>query len=94
MRRPRVDWMTQADDRILELFEESGLILTPAVLAKNLDYTRNYISDRCRALNEATLLDREGEGFYRITERGTPYLHGELDADDLEDDNSESKGHQ
>jgi len=85
MRRPRVDWMTQADDRILETFEDTELILTPAVLAKNLDYTRNYISDRCRVLFDADLLAKDGEGFYYITERGRDYLDGQISADELED---------
>lgn len=85
MRRPRVDWMTQADDRILEVMEDSGLVLTPAVLAANLDYSRNYISDRCRLLNEAGLLAKDGEGLYYITERGRAYLSGEIDGDVLED---------
>ena len=85
MRRPRVDWMTQADDRILEVIEDSGLVLTPAVLAANIDYSRNYISDRCRLLNEAGLLAKEDEGLYYITEKGRAYLMGEIDGDELED---------
>ena len=84
MRRPRIGWMTQADDRILEVMEDSGLILTPAVLHENIDYSRNYISDRCRTLNEAGLLAKDGEGLYYITEKGKAYLSGEIDGDELE----------
>jgi len=44
--RPRVDWMNQTDDRILELLDESDLIPTSAVMAKTLEYTRNRVPRR------------------------------------------------
>ncbi|OYR69023.1 winged helix-turn-helix domain-containing protein [Halorubrum ezzemoulense] len=82
--RPRVDWMNQTDDRILELLDESDLILTPAIIARNLDYTRNWISRRIGELEDAGLVDPVDTGYYRISERGRAYLAGEIDADDLE----------
>lgn len=84
MRRPRVSWMTQGDDRILETLETSGLILSPRVLSANTDYTRNYINKRLRKLRENDLVERVDEGLYRITDRGRAYLAGELDAENLE----------
>lgn len=82
--RPRVEWMNQTDDRVLELLEESDLILTPAVIAKNLEYTRNWVSRRVGKLEDAGLVEPVDSGYYRITERGRAYLAGELDAHELE----------
>ncbi|RAW46902.1 MarR family transcriptional regulator [Halorubrum sp. 48-1-W] len=82
--RPRVEWMNQTDDRVLELLAESDLILTPAVIAKNLEYTRNWVSRRIGKLEAADLVEPVDAGYYRITDRGRAYLAGELDSDDLE----------
>nr|WP_244257272.1 winged helix-turn-helix domain-containing protein [Halomicrobium sp. IBSBa] len=75
--------MNQTDDRILELLEESDLILTPAVLAKNLDYTRNWVSRRINKLLEAGLVEQIDASYYRISDCGQAYLSGELGADEL-----------
>ncbi len=82
--RPRVEWMNQTDDRILELLDESDLALTPAVMAQNLDYTRNWVSRRVNKLEKAGLVDSIESGYYRITDRGRRYLMGEIDAAELE----------
>lgn len=82
--RPRVEWMNQTDDRVLELLAESGLILTPAVIAKNLEYTRNWVSRRIGKLEDAGLVEPVDSGYYRITDRGRAYLSGEIGADELE----------
>jgi predicted transcriptional regulator len=76
--------MNQTDDRILELLAESDLILTPAVIGKNLEYTRNWISRRIGKLEDASLVEPVDSGYYRITDRGRAYLSGEIDADELE----------
>jgi len=83
--RPRVEWMNQTDDRILELLEESGLMLSTAVIATNLDYTRSWVSRRLSKLSSARLVEKTEEGYYQITDRGRAYLSGDLDADDLEE---------
>ncbi len=83
--RPRVEWMTQTDSRILELLEESDLMLTPVVLAKNLDYNRSWVSQRLSKLIEHDLIENPEGSFYQITDWGRAYLGGELDSDDLED---------
>ena len=76
--------MNQTDDRILLLLEESGLMLSPAVIAANLDYTRGWVSKRLRKLLEAELVEKSQSSYYEITERGEQYLVGEIDADILE----------
>ncbi|WP_255681701.1 winged helix-turn-helix domain-containing protein [Natrinema sp. SYSU A 869] len=75
--------MTQADDRILETLADSDLILSPRVLSANIDYSRHYLSTRLGMLRDARLVDRVDEGLYQITDRGRAYLKGELDANDL-----------
>ena len=82
--RPRVEWMNQTDNRVLDLLEESDLILSPAVAAINLDYSRNWVSRRMSKLEDAGLIEKVDGGYYQITDRGRAYLEGELDADDLE----------
>ena len=84
MRRPRVSWMTQTDDRLLETLEDSGLVLSPRVLAFNTDYSRHHVSRRLAELTEAGLVEKVEEGLYRITERGRGYLVGDLDGSELE----------
>ena len=84
--RPRVSWMTRADDYILELLREAGITANPSTIAFNIDYDRRYVSKRCLTLTEHGLLDRvdETKAMYRITDRGKAYLDGELGASELE----------
>lgn len=75
--------MTKADGHLLETLSESELQLSPRILAVNADYSRHYVSRRLSKLREAELVEKVDDGLYRITEKGTAYLDGELDADDL-----------
>jgi len=78
--------MTAADDRILESLESSNLVLSPRVLAYNIDYTRNYVSKRLSKLVDAGLIEKVDDGLYQITDFGRDYLNGELDAEDIDMD--------
>jgi predicted transcriptional regulator len=84
--RPRVEWMTQADERILEFLLEKNIVASPSVIAANIDYTGEYISRRCRQLADAGLLQRVDASNYRLTCHGERFLHGDLDASALERD--------
>ena len=89
MRRPRVDWMTRADDAILEFLLNKGnrpIVATPAVIEANIDYKISHVRTRLRELESADLVEyySEERGLYQITDRGRAYLEGELDAADLE----------
>ncbi len=75
--------MNQTDDRILELLEESDLILSPAVIAVNLDYTRNWVSRRISKLVEAGLIEQTNGAYYAISEKGRSYLSGEIDEEEI-----------
>ena len=82
--RPRVEWMTQADERVLEFLREKNIVASPSVIAVNIDYTGEYISRRCRKLTDAGLLQRVDASNYRLTELGEQFLKGEIDAVDIQ----------
>ncbi len=89
MRRPRVDWMTRADDAILEFLLNDGnrpIVANPSTVEANVEYKISHVRRRLRALEEGDLVEYydEDRGLYRITDLGRAYLAGELDADDLE----------
>jgi len=84
VRRPRVSWMTTADDRILEVLESSGMVLSPRVIAYNADYSRSYVSRRLKKLVTAGMVDKVDDGMYEITEFGRDYLYGELEVEDID----------
>ncbi|MCQ4333619.1 MarR family transcriptional regulator [Natronomonas sp. F2-12] len=81
--RPRVPWMTSADNHILEFLDEKNIVATPQVIAANIDYNRLYVNERIRVLAQNKLVEKDDKPLYQITERGRQYLEGELDVDDL-----------
>ena len=83
--RPRVEWMTRADDYILEFLQEKDILATPRVISVNIDYSHQYVNERMKPLREHDLIETEGDGIYRIADKGRVYLAGDLDAADLED---------
>jgi len=83
--RPRVDWMTRADDYILEFLADHDIIASPRVISANIDYTHQYVNERMKPLREHSLVENTGNGLYQITQKGKDYLAGDLDADDLEE---------
>lgn len=85
--RPLVDWMTKSDPAILELFEETGLAMPPAVVSYNIEgVSHPTVKRRLPILRDKGLLRSVSDkrGYYEISEQGRAYLAGELDADDLE----------
>jgi DNA-binding IclR family transcriptional regulator len=71
------------DDRILEILDSSGLILSPAVIALNIEKSRSEVNRRLSVLVEYGLLTRVKRGYYEISTTGEAYLNGELDASTL-----------
>lgn len=70
------------DDRILELLDSSELILSPSVIAINIDKSRDEVNRRLTILLDHNLVNRVKRGYYEITDRGQGYLTGELDLTD------------
>lgn len=86
--RPLVSWMTKSDPAILEVFEEAGIAIPPAVAEYNLKgVSKSTIKRRLPVLVEHNLLRKvdEERGYYQITDLGRAYLAGDLDAEDLEE---------
>jgi DNA-binding transcriptional ArsR family regulator len=95
--RPRVPWMNETDDAILEFLESldtDGVRVwqapTPVWInvTRNfdaLDVSRNTVSRRMGKLAEMGLLERvdEKRGYYKITDKGLAYLSEELDREDI-----------
>jgi len=83
------DWMSRADDRILEHLADEGPD-TPKEMADSgrVRFSRQHINQRCKILVSYGLLIHLGNGVYDITPDGEAYLQGELDAQALERDSS------
>ena len=94
--RPRVPWMTETDDAILEFLREVKVDGAPVALPATavwlnlremdlLERAPNTISSRFGQLSKVGLVEciDEKRGYYRITDKGIAYLEGELEYDDL-----------
>lgn len=78
--------MTQADDRILEFYDETGIGAPPAVVAWNIEMSDTHVKRRISKLVDESLLVRvdDDRGYYEITKRGRSYLSGEIESTELE----------
>ncbi len=59
------------------------MVLSPVVIAKNIDKSRDEVNRRLSVLTESGFVEREERGYYSITDVGEDYLLGEVDADDF-----------
>ncbi|WP_335999357.1 ArsR family transcriptional regulator [Halorientalis halophila] len=85
--------MTRADDAILEFLQNEGnepLNATPAVIQANISYQISHVRSRLRKLDKAGLVEyyNEDRGIYQISENGKKYLHGTIDSEELEIEDS------
>lgn len=67
------DWLTEMDIEILEVLGHD-LILTPSIIAENIDRSREGVSQRLNALQAGELVDKVGRGKYKITYEGLGYV--------------------
>lgn len=74
--RQQADWMLPIDDAILELFHSKELILTPTIIAYNIDYSREEVNRRLSVLEDHGLVTKVERGKYRITAFGRQYVSG------------------
>ncbi|MFB6094021.1 MAG: helix-turn-helix domain-containing protein [Halanaeroarchaeum sp.] len=70
-RATRPTWMTKMDDDILSLLDSANLVLTPAVIAYNLGYSRKSVNRHLRKLERHDLVTRVDRGKYRVSEEGS-----------------------
>ncbi|PGF17169.1 phage repressor protein [Natrinema sp. CBA1119] len=78
--------MAPVDYEIMLFFDVHPILVSPKVLAVNIEYDRQYVSRRCSALSDAGLLESVDTGLYQLTETGDSYLKGDLDVSELETD--------
>ncbi|MFC7139262.1 MarR family transcriptional regulator [Halosimplex aquaticum] len=83
MRQP-ADWMQPMDERILEALQSCGLVLSPSIIAYNIDKSREAVGRRLSELSDFGLVERVDRGKYIITTEGEDYLNGDLNASELE----------
>jgi hypothetical protein len=76
------EWMSAADDRILEYLSEheSG---SPTKMKREgpIRYSRVQVHRRCKKLAENGLVRDLGNGVYVISDDGEAYLEGQLDTE-------------
>jgi len=82
--RLSANWMSIADDRILEFLQDEGP-RSPSKIHEDgrVRFSRQHINMRCKKLEEHHLVQNLGNGVYAITELGKEYLEGTLDANEL-----------
>lgn len=89
------DWMSLADDRILEYIREHGSGSPKEMKVEGrIRYSRQHVARRCKELARRGLLEHLGNGVYVITEAGERYLEGELDTQTMspvEDEESDDE---
>lgn len=78
--REPADWMLPIDDRVLNLFDSADLVLTPSIIAHNIDYSRDEVNRRLIELEKRGFVTRADRGKYRITALGRQYLNGDVSA--------------
>lgn len=63
------EWLTDMDKEILEVLS-SELILTPSIIAENINRSRKGVSNRINSLQAGGLVEKVERGKYRITDEG------------------------
>lgn len=76
--RNPAEWMRPIDDQILQLFHSADLVLTPSIIAYNIDYSAKEVNRRLSTLADHGLVGKVERGKYQLTETGERYLRGEL----------------
>jgi hypothetical protein len=77
VRKP-ANWMLPIDDAILSLFRSTDLILTPSIIAYNIEYSRDEVNRRLVELEKRGFVSKVKRGKYRISALGRQYLDGDV----------------
>jgi predicted transcriptional regulator len=81
--REQADWMLPIDDAILDLFHSKELVLTPAIIAYNIEYSRGEVNRRLSTLEDRGFVTKVERGKYSITALGKQYVTGTIDSGPL-----------
>ena len=83
--------MVPADDRILEYLQSEGPASPTQITDdERIQFGRVHANRRLKQLTDAGLARLIGNGIYELTEQGEEYLTGELDAGELEKEDSDA----
>jgi len=75
------DWLTEMDQEIINVLG-TNLILSPSIIAENIDRSRRGVSNRLNALQAGGLVEKIERGKYELTEEGYQYMSEWNDIDD------------
>jgi len=81
----RVSWFSPVDYEILIFFEDHDILVSPKVIANNIDYDRQYVSKRCVELMDKGLLRKDETSLYELTDLGRDFLEGTIEAPEIEE---------
>lgn len=71
------DWLTELDRDILAILGETLMVLTPSVIAKNIDRSRSSVSRRLNTLEVGDMVEKEERGHYKISSKGHARMYQE-----------------
>jgi predicted transcriptional regulator len=75
------DWLTELDREIINVLG-TNLILTPSIIAENIERSRKGVSNRLSSLQAGGLVRKVERGKYELTEEGYRYMTEWNDIDD------------
>lgn len=84
----RIEWLKPVHMAILNLLSPpKRLALTPANIAKNIEYSDGYVADQCRFLVNKGLLavEKNGDPFYSTTALGERVAAGDIEPGEVEE---------
>lgn len=84
------EWITNLDREICGILRH-GLILTPSVLAKNLDRPRSSISRRLNTLEAGNIIEKVERGHYKMTEEGYARMLQTVTMEELDEEPLDSR---
>ena len=64
------EWTTDLDKEILELLN-SEIVMTPALVAENIDRSRGAVARRLGTLEAGGLVEKQGRGKYKLSPEGS-----------------------
>lgn len=72
------DTLSESERDILKTLHDTGLALSPQVIAYNLGLSRHWCNSRLLLLRNAGLINRVSRGLYQINPVGTACVTGTL----------------
>lgn len=80
----RISWFSKIDYLIWNFLEDHDIVFSPKVLALNIDYDRQYVGRRLRAMVDAGLIRQHDRGVYELSDLGREFLAGDLSVEEVE----------